>query len=137
MTRNKRTEKILVGLVFIGLLSVLGAFFVVHQMNATCVFNVSANCPALLGTMGETLHLLEIFGEYVGGVVVMPFVLLMAAALTLVYLARDAISGFFQRCLFIYRELEGHYASARSFLLFTIGLQNKRATRLLFIVRGA
>ena len=134
---GEKGNKILAGIVFIGLLSVLGAFFVDHQMGESCVFNISSNCPAMLGTIGETVHLLKTFGSYIGGVAALPFALFLAASLGIVHLARDATLARVSRSITAVRERVNDIPSARSVLLFTIALHNKRAPRPALATRGA
>ena len=133
--QRKRLYTILSAIVFIGLLSVLGAFFVDHQVADSCVFNLSTNCPLYMGASGEAAHLLQTFGQYLGGIASLPLVLLTLIICAVVFLAQ--VTGLTKRCFLIYKEIENNYSPALSSLLFAIGLHNKRSPRLVLITRDA
>jgi hypothetical protein len=84
--QRKRLYTILSAIVFIGLLSVLGAFFVDHEIRQSCLFGLT-DCSAMLGTINQALHHLEALGTYFGGVAASPlvFLTLIALALTAVF----------------------------------------------------
>jgi len=117
--QRKGLYTILSVIVFIGLLSVLGAFFVEHNIHDGCLFSPATNCASFSGIIGEALHHLNSASTYFSGIAVTPLILLALVAAVIVSLNTDIIAGVSLRRFFISRLLETRYIPAREATSYT------------------